>query len=55
MVKIAAESQSIEITRWRFTSAKKLLTLDEREKSIDQRMPLKSDHRLLFTFHRNQG
>jgi len=40
------------MTRWRFLSAKRALTRwgPNREKSNDQRMPLKPDHGLLSPF-----
>jgi hypothetical protein len=50
--KIAAGSQILEITRWRFLPAKGVLILIRgqkvRRKSDDQRMPLKPVHGLPF-------
>ncbi|MHB1338650.1 MAG: hypothetical protein ACYCYG_07500 [Bellilinea sp.] len=44
-----------EATRWRFSSAKRTLTLRDREKSNDQRMPLEPGHRLPSPFRKMFG
>jgi len=52
----AAEPHPLdEATRWRFSSAKRTLTLRSREKSIDQRMPLEPGHRLPSPFRKMPG